>query len=60
MDPLSGPASLAGCGFQGVTRGGNLPAVGGGEEVEVFGGPRGQVLREQGRSSCQQESLTGG
>jgi hypothetical protein len=59
VDPLRGPASLVGRGFQGVTRGENLPALGGGEEVEVFGGPRCQVLREQGRSSRQQESLTG-
>jgi hypothetical protein len=35
-----------------------IPAVRNGEEAEVFGGPRGQVLREQGCSSCQEEALT--
>jgi hypothetical protein len=35
-----------------ASRGGNMPALGGGEEVEVFSGPFRQVLREQGRSSC--------
>jgi hypothetical protein len=51
MDSLRGPASLAGCGLQGIARGGNVPAFGGGEEVEIFSGPCRQVLREQGRSS---------
>jgi hypothetical protein len=51
MDTLRGPASLAGCGLQGIARSGNVPALGGGEEVEVFSGPCRQVPREQGRSS---------
>ncbi len=51
MDSLRGPASLAGRGLQGITRSGNVPALGGGEEVEVFSGPCRQGLREQSRSS---------
>jgi len=39
MDSLYSPASLACRGIQGIARGGNMPAFGGGEEVEVFGGP---------------------
>jgi hypothetical protein len=50
MDSLRGPASLAGCCFQGIARGGNASAFRGGEEVEVFSGPCRQVLREQGCS----------
>lgn len=42
-----------------ASRGGNMPALGGGEEVEVFSGPCREVLCEQGRSACQQEALTG-
>lgn len=38
MDPLHGPASLAGRGLQGVTGGKNMPALGGCEEVQVFSG----------------------
>lgn len=59
VDPLRRPASLAGRGFQSITRDENLPALRRGEEVEVFRGPRGQVLREEGCSSCEQESLAG-
>src|SRR5580693_10046443 len=39
VDPLGSPASLAGRGLQGIACGGNMAALGGGEEVEVLGGP---------------------
>jgi hypothetical protein len=55
LDSLRGPASLADCGLQGIARGGNAPALGDGEEVEVFSGPRRQALREQGGSSREQK-----
>ncbi len=58
MDSLRGPASLAGCGLQGIARGGNVPVFGGGEEVKVLSGPGRQVLRKQGGPSRQQEALT--
>ena len=47
VDPLGDPASLAGCGLQGIACGGNMAALGGGEEVEVLGGPCREVLCEQ-------------
>ena len=59
MDSLHEPAPLANRGLQGIARGGNVPAPGGGEEVEVFSGSCRQVLREQGRSSREQEAVTG-
>jgi len=37
-----------------------MPALGGGEEGEVFGGPCREVLCEQGCSPGQQETLAGG
>jgi hypothetical protein len=37
MNPLRGPASLAGRGLQRIARGGDMPALRGGEEVEIFG-----------------------
>lgn len=43
-----------------VARDGNMPALRGGEELEVIGGPCRKVLCEQGRSSGQQETLAGG
>ena len=49
MDPLGGPTAVAGRGLQGITCGKNMPVLGGCEEVEVFGRPRCEVLREQGR-----------
>ncbi len=60
MDPLGNPASLAGRGLQGIACGGNIPALRGGEEVEVFGGPCRKVLCEQGCSPGQQEAPAGG
>jgi hypothetical protein len=59
MDPLRVPASLAGRSLQCIACGGNVPLPGGGEEVEVFCGPRREVLREQSRSPGQQEAFAG-
>ena len=47
VDPLGHPASLAGRGLQGVACGWNMPALRGGEEVEVLGGPCREMLCEQ-------------
>jgi len=46
--------------LQGIARGGDVAAVRGGEEVEVFGGPCRQLLRQQGRSPGQQKAVAGG
>jgi len=47
VDPLGHPASLAGRCLQSIAGGGNMAALGGGEEVEVLGGPCREVLRAQ-------------
>jgi len=60
MDLLGTPASSTGRGLQGITCSANIAAIGGGEEVEVFGWPCRKVLCEQGRSPSQQEALAGG
>ena len=52
------PAMLVDCGLQCIARSKHMPAFGCGEEVEVFGRPGCQVLREQGCPACQQEALT--
>ncbi len=44
MDSLREPASLPGCSLPGITRSGNMPALGRSEEVEVLSGPGRQVL----------------
>ncbi len=59
VDPLGNPASLAGRGLQGIAGGGNMPALRGGEEVEVLGGPCREVLCEQRCSPRQQEAPAG-
>jgi hypothetical protein len=60
MGPLGNPAQLAGRGLQGIACGRNMAALGGGEEVEVFGRPCREVLCEQGCSPGQQEAVAGG
>ena len=60
MDPLGSPAALAGCGIQGIACGGDVAALGGGEEVEVLGRPCGKVLCEQGCSPASRKPLLAG
>jgi len=60
MKPLGSPAAPAGFSLERIARGGNPPPLRGGEEVEVLGGPRRELLHEQYRSPCQQEALAGG
>jgi hypothetical protein len=57
MDPLGAPPSLPGRSLKGVTRGGDVAALGGGEEVKVLGGPGREVLGEQGRSPASRKPL---
>jgi hypothetical protein len=59
-DPLGAPALVARCRLEGVPGGGNIAAAEVGEEVEVLGGPGGQVLRDQGRAAGQKEPEAAG
>ena len=59
MDPLCGPASPAGFGLKRIACGENTSPLGGGEEIEILGGPRREVLCEQRRSPCQQKAFAG-
>ncbi len=60
VDALGSPAALPSGSFQRVACRRDVATVWSGEEIEVFRGPRGEVLREQGCSPGQQETLARG
>jgi hypothetical protein len=60
VDPLRGPAALTGSILRGIARGGNVSALGCGEEVEVFSRSCREVLCEQGRSPASRKPLLAG
>lgn len=60
MDALGSPAALPSGGFERVACRRNVALLCSGEEIEVFRGPRREVLCEQGCSPGQQETLARG
>jgi len=58
-DPAAGPAPCGHGGFELVAGVYDRAAIGSGEEVEIVGGPAGEVLRDQCGAAGEQEACAG-